>query len=73
MTRGIAIPAGGQKLLLHVWATLTVLRDVLKSELPVEIVYNGTAEMPPRLKRKFEVRTAHAPLWSMHTPDLKIA
>lgn len=59
LTRGIVIPAGGNVLLNHAWATITVLRESLNCSLPIEIIYNGPNEMDLWSIKKFEVLPFH--------------
>ena len=54
--RGILIAAGGPMQLASAYATLKTLREHLKCALPVELFYNGSAEMDRDTKRMFEVR-----------------
>jgi hypothetical protein len=43
--RGILVVAGGRKLLAHLVVQLKVLREVLGCRLPVQVAYQGLAEM----------------------------
>ncbi|KAL3136081.1 hypothetical protein ABBQ32_007105 [Trebouxia sp. C0010 RCD-2024] len=43
-TVGIVIPAGGKAMLSSTLAVATLLRETLKSSLPLEVVYNGPEE-----------------------------
>ena len=43
--RGICITAGGPVQLANVWSTLSTLRHHLNCTLPVELYFNGSAEM----------------------------
>ena len=42
---GIIIPAGGSRLVTNLLVTLKVLRDHHMSPLPVEVMWQGPAEM----------------------------
>ena len=53
--RGICITAGGPVQLASVWSTLSTLRHHLNSSLPVELFFNGSAEMDEDSQRAFEV------------------
>ena len=55
ITTGIAIPAGGKWLLSNTLAVCTVLRNSLRSSLPVEVVYNGPEEYDDLLTGQLQV------------------
>ena len=59
---GIVIPAGGKWLLSNTLAVATVLRNTLKSSLPIEVVYNGVEEYDEVLVGQLEVHFGAAPL-----------
>lgn len=54
-TIGIAIPAGGKWLLSNTLTVCTVLRNTLRSALPIEVVYNGPEEHDELLVGQLEV------------------
>lgn len=45
--RGIVTCAGGPRFFTCVWVLVRVLRDVLKSSLPIEVWHRGAAEIDP--------------------------
>ena len=51
---GIVVCAGGAVMLANAYVLVRVLRDIHKSELPIEIWHLGPAEMPEFLARMFE-------------------
>ena len=53
--RGICITAGGPVQLANVWSTLSTLRHHLNCTLPVELYFNGSAEMDVTSQGAFEV------------------
>lgn len=61
LTTGIVIPAGGKALLSSAIALLTVVRETLKSHLPVEVVYNGQEEYEALLVSQLHVGIADIP------------
>ena len=69
-TVGIAIPAGGTWLLSNTLAVATVLRETLKSTLPIEVVYNGPEEYDELLVSQLQVSyvAAHSS-YPVVTPD----
>lgn len=54
--RGILIAAGGAVPLTNTYVALHMLRNVHNCSLPVQIYYNGTAEMDVRTRTFLEVR-----------------
>jgi hypothetical protein len=56
-SRGILLVGGGLSQTAHMWLTVTVLRNVLKCELPVEIAYYGEEEMSKQAASDFQVRS----------------
>lgn len=52
---GIVIPAGGTALLSSALAVTTILRNILESALPVEVVYNGQEEYDGPLANQLHV------------------
>ena len=47
--RGIVIPAGGARMFTCAWVAVRMLRDHLKTELPIEIWHIGPQEMSPSM------------------------
>ena len=54
---GIIIPAGGSRLVTNLLVTLKVLREHHKSQIPIEVMWQGAAEMDSKtwdgIKDKF--------------------
>lgn len=48
--RGIVIPAGGARMFTCAWVAVRMLRDFLKTELPIQIWHIGPQEMSPAMK-----------------------
>jgi Mannosyltransferase putative len=53
----LVLHSGGEVLMLNAFVLITVLREQLKCELPIEIVYGGSQEMAPSTKDMFEVQS----------------
>lgn len=47
--RGIVIPAGGARMFTCAWVAVRMLRDVLRSDLPIQIWHIGPGEMSPAM------------------------
>jgi hypothetical protein len=47
--RGIIIPAGGARLFTCAWVAVRMLRDVLKTSLPIQVWHLGEQEMSPAM------------------------
>jgi hypothetical protein len=61
--RGIIIPAGGARLFTCAWVAVRMLRDFLKTDLPIQIWHIGPREMSPAmiaLMAEQEVETVDA-------------
>lgn len=48
--RGIVIPAGGARMFTCAWVAVRMLRDALKTNLPIEIWHIGPQEMSPAMR-----------------------
>eukprot|EP00039_Didymoeca_costata_P010058 m.134391 g.134391 ORF g.134391 m.134391 type:complete len:439 (+) comp14693_c0_seq8:22-1338(+) len=44
--RGIVTSAGGRSYFTSVYVTIRVLREIVKCDLPIEVVYHGAEELP---------------------------
>ncbi|MCA3575635.1 MAG: hypothetical protein IOC86_17070, partial [Aestuariivirga sp.] len=47
--RGIVIPAGGARLFTCAWVAVRMLRDFLKTSLPIQVWHIGEQEMSPAM------------------------
>jgi len=52
--RGIVTCAGGPRLFTCVWVLVRVLRDLVKTALPVQVWHRGAAEMDPLMRALLE-------------------
>ncbi len=52
--RGIVTCAGGPRYFTCAWVLIRVLRDVLKTKLPIQLWHRGAAEIDPRMRALLE-------------------
>ena len=57
-SRGIVIPSAGHTMFAHTWVVVTILRDTLGCQLPIEVVYNGQEELDVTLAERLKVQTS---------------
>lgn len=67
-TVGIVIPAGGKAMLSSTLAVATLLRETLKSSLPLEVVYNGPEEHDAPLISQLQVGVSCFLTWWQGIP-----
>ena len=48
--RGIVTCAGGPRYFTCAWVLVRVLRDILKTPLPIQVWHRGAAEIDPRMR-----------------------
>lgn len=54
--QGIVFAAGGRNHVANMFIAIRVLRDVLHSKLPIEVVFNGDDELDKKNQEYLEVR-----------------
>ncbi|KAK9818014.1 hypothetical protein WJX72_005712 [[Myrmecia] bisecta] len=65
--RGIVIPAGGNVLLTNAFMVISVLREMHRCTLPIEVFYNGAREMDEKTNHYFESRFKNVTLFDLST------
>lgn len=63
-SQGIVIPSAGHAMFAHTWVVVTILRDTLGCDLPIEIIYNGQEELDASIGEHLKV------VIMMHSPGI---
>ena len=69
--RGIVICAGGPRFFTCAWVLVRVLRDILKTSLPIQVWYRGASELDPLMRallEQYKVEAVDACAIESHRP-----
>lgn len=66
-SQGVVIPSAGHAMFAHTWVVVTIMRDTLGCNLPIEVIYNGQEELDVAIAERLQVITM------MHSPGINSA